>query len=1010
MKAKKLLAVGSSLLLVGTLLFTSSSSLTKAEETETLSITADCSAIEREVDPGMFGYILTPNYDVPDSRISLLGNPLNRETLPVQNFQAIGDMDGSYYSLESSIKERHLEAYRRAKACGCDWYMLLGLNPSWATASGSPVDSTKNKNLKTPEQIARFKQYVKDMLQYMKDNGAKPDFADLTNEYWTGTQETFKACWEAVREVYPDDIPCVGPGAVGYDGIKDFYIPYCTENDITVEGPAWHAYWKDDKYATFSQLTKWVDKIAKLQAKYPKANGKYIIWEENNAGSLEPTDWTRSMSNVIRTGVDKNIKGCLEDKNWNGMSDLLTTNVKAKNSAARRPIWWVYYMFSQMSGDYVKVDTNGNEEFTGVVAVDKNEKQAKVVIAKNGEDGKVEVKLNKMPFDSKDAVIDLYKITKSENEGLEYQKTIKPSMVSEAEFTFFVEEAKANETWYAVVKLPEAKPGFFAQKTPDDGDAVTAKPELIWGASVGATSYDIVVSQNKDLSEPVIEAKDLKETTYQIEKELTVGEKYYWSVSAKNDNGTTTVSHNVKYSFLVSESADVPGQFGPYLPSVGFVGEATKPTLKWSTAYNADSYHVVISKNKDLSNPDVDVKDVKTIQGTGQFGENSQGIYKVTKALDFETTYYWMIYAVNKNGERPMNGVPHYFKTRKNLVAPAAFELTYPANQATDVDGRAELTWNPSANFFYYHLEISDKPDMSNLVLERTHMIYNKYRLEQNALKPGKTYYWRVTALAKTRQNKTECIGGVHSFTMKKTPSSPLLYANQPGAKEGTVDLWYRGSEKAKYYIICYGKEPGKYTKEISGITETSHTVTGLKGGQTYYFAVKAVNYDGESTIWNERSVVPKGTGENWKESDEEESNFRPVLTPEPEDTPEPEVTPAPQVQPETPVQNPVQTVETTRVEKPAKAVLKKLQSKKKKTVLVTWKKQKADGYQIYISLKKNMKSKKVYTISSGKSVTKTIKKLTSKKKYFVKVRAYKKVGKKKVYGAFSKTLSIKVK
>ena len=60
----------------------------------------------------MFGYILTPNYDVPDSRLTLLGNLLNRETLPVQNFQAIGDMDGSYYTYEGSVLERHLEAYR----------------------------------------------------------------------------------------------------------------------------------------------------------------------------------------------------------------------------------------------------------------------------------------------------------------------------------------------------------------------------------------------------------------------------------------------------------------------------------------------------------------------------------------------------------------------------------------------------------------------------------------------------------------------------------------------------------------------------------------------------------------------------------------------------------------------------------------------------------------------------------------------------------------------------------
>ena len=76
------------------------------------------------------------------------------------------------------------------------------------------------------------------------------------------------------------------------------------------------------------------------------------------------------MANVIRVGVTQNIKGCLEPRNANGMSDLLTTNVLQENPAARRPIWWVYYLFSQMSGEYVAVDTKGTEDFTAAACMD----------------------------------------------------------------------------------------------------------------------------------------------------------------------------------------------------------------------------------------------------------------------------------------------------------------------------------------------------------------------------------------------------------------------------------------------------------------------------------------------------------------------------------------------------------------------------------------------------------------------------------------------------------------
>ena len=60
--------------------------------------------------------------------------------------------------------------------------------------------------------------------------------------------------------------------------------------------------------------------------------------------------------------------------------------------------------------------------------------------------------------------------------------------------------------------------------------------------------------------------------------------------------------------------------------------------------------------------------------------------------------------------------------------------------------------------------------------------------------------------------------------------------------------------------------------------------------------------------------------------------------------------------------------------------------------------------------LRKTSKGAKTYTVKSYKTYKKVIKKLKAKKKYFVKVRAYKTVGKSKVYGAYSAVRSCKVK
>ena len=828
--------------------FTTETTITVLENP---TITVDCDMRKGPVNPSTFGYILTPNYDVPDSRMTLLGPLLNRETIPVQTFQAIGDLDGSYYVYEGSILQRYLEAYKRVRSVGYKWYMLLGMNPSWASSSGSPIETFENKQTKNDEQQARFKQYIKDVLQYFKDNGAKPDFANLTNEYWTGTEKTFKGNWEAVREVYPDFIPTVGPGAVGFAGIPDYYIPYASENNITVEGPCWHEYWVNDRYVTYSQLKEWKNVIAGYQEKYPEANGKYIIWEENNAGSKDPTDWTRSMANVIRTGVTQNIKGCLEPHNANGMSDLITTNVLEQNPAARRPLWWVYYMFGLLSGYYVDLTTDSAEDFTAAACVDDNE--TKIIFAKNDSEGLVHMKLSNQPYVGEDIKIDMYKIVSSENYGLAFQYSIPIKSTKDLDIT--IDHVGANETWMAVIKKIKSPPSFFFPISPDDGEVATAMPTFIWSKAEDASSYTIKVSLNKDMSNPVIHKTGIVDTSYTVTSELSMEQKYYWQIIAENEFGSTPATNKTLYSFIVKANINVPGQFGPYLPTLNAPNEAVTPEFKWSVAYNASSYRLVVSKNEDMSDPIINEANITTVRDTGMFGPASQAYYQPRKPLEYDTTYYWTVYGVNEYGEREMNGPLRYFTTKAEGDGPIEFNLLAPADGTKEVSARAVLSWEVSKNGFFYKLEISANADMSDPVIVRDRMIHNRYTVEPNILEPDTSYYWRVTSYTKDLKHSKEASNGICSFTTEGVPCSPLLYAEQ--AMDGKVKLWFHKSKGAKSYKIKYGIQSGNYTETIDGVKDSPYEVTGLINGMKYHFAVVAVGEHGDSSIWNERTASP---------------------------------------------------------------------------------------------------------------------------------------------------------
>ncbi|MBR1750301.1 MAG: leucine-rich repeat domain-containing protein, partial [Ruminococcus sp.] len=97
----------------------------------------------------------------------------------------------------------------------------------------------------------------------------------------------------------------------------------------------------------------------------------------------------------------------------------------------------------------------------------------------------------------------------------------------------------------------------------------------------------------------------------------------------------------------------------------------------------------------------------------------------------------------------------------------------------------------------------------------------------------------------------------------------------------------------------------------------------------------------------------------------------------------------------------------------PKATSVKKLTTPKTKKLKVTYNKVAGvTGYQVtYSTSKKFTKSTtKTATVKGAAKTSKTLTKLTKGKKYYVKVRSYKTVGKTKYYSAYSKVKSIKVK
>lgn len=85
--------------------------------------------------------------------------------------------------------------------------------------------------------------------------------------------------------------------------------------------------------------------------------------------------------------------------------------------------------------------------------------------------------------------------------------------------------------------------------------------------------------------------------------------------------------------------------------------------------------------------------------------------------------------------------------------------------------------------------------------------------------------------------------------------------------------------------------------------------------------------------------------------------------------------------------------------------------SKKKKTAKITWKKvDGAEGYVIEYALKANFKGAKAVTIRKGTTGSRMLKKLKSRKAYYVRVKAYKTVNGKKIFTDIGAKKKVRVK
>lgn len=274
-----------------------------------------------------------------------------------------------------------------------------------------------------------------------------------------------------------------------------------------------------------------------------------------------------------------------------------------------------------------------------------------------------------------------------------------------------------------------------------------------------------------------------------------------------------------------------------------------------------------------------------------------------------------------------------------------------------------------------------------------------------------------LTCGDKTKESEVRVVVPYHTYTRLQRLDSAALYAvnfaNIKGENKSAADVNRNldlintaDSDDYSYYSICsswVSDHPEIIDAKTGKVTRPEKDTMVKLTVKTYYSASFVEETDfffdpgplGDNAAYRSVNVIVKGTKQD------EVKDSKPATKPsEPATTPS---TTQPTTKPST--------TKNTKTVKPKKTSIKKL-SKGKKKFTVTWAKVSGvKGYQIqYSSDKKFKKNNKSVTVTKQKTTKATVKKLKSKKKYYVRVRTYKTVNGKKIYSSWSKVKSVKTK
>ena len=367
-----------------------------------------------------------------------------------------------------------------------------------------------------------------------------------------------------------------------------------------------------------------------------------------------------------------------------------------------------------------------------------------------------------------------------------------------------------------VLTLPPA-PSATAATSPTETN-FTAN----WNSATSATGYYLDVATDIGITSFVtgFNNKYVNSVNNYLITGLSSGTNYYYRVRAKNGSG------------ISDDSGIITALTAPHTPTATYATAITNVSFNanWNASTGASGYRLDVSTTSDFSGilgsyNNLDVGNVTAAAVTGLSGG---------------TNYYYRLRAYNNSGTTSNSA------TVSMLTLPSA-----PVEAAASSINKTSFSanWNASAGATKYYLDVATTSNFTGGTYVSGYQnldVGNVIIYSVTGLAPGTNYYYRVRAFNSSGNSINS-----GTTTVRTIPPEPNVLSASAIENTSFSANWNASSGATGYRLDV------STTSDFSGIlgsynnldvgNVTTYTVSGLSGGATYYYKVKAYNGSGTS-------------------------------------------------------------------------------------------------------------------------------------------------------------------